>query len=146
MADGSYALQVYTREHGWFVKSARMGGEDVYQKGVQLERGASGGSLEIILSSDGAQLEGSVTDNEHDQPIAGAQVRLKFDPETPYNRSRSHSTRTDQNGHFSFDVLPPGKYRVVAKLPSATPEVPPISSDPTTVTLGVCREYGITIS
>src|SRR5208283_999274 len=135
VADGSYALQVSGMENGWFVKSARMGGEDVYQKGAQIEKGASAGSLEIMLSSDGAQLEGSVRDKEHDQPIAGAQVRVKFDPETPYNRSCSHSASTDQNGHFSFDALPPGKYRVVAKLPSATPEVPAISSDPTTVTV-----------
>ncbi len=136
VVDGSYVLHVFPVEQGWFVKSARQGGEDVYQKGVQVEKGASAGRLEIVLGSDGAQLEGSVTDKDHDQPIAGAQVRLKFDPETPYNRGHGHIINTDQNGHFTFDSLPPGKYSVVARLPSATPEVPAIKSDPQIVTLG----------
>jgi protocatechuate 3,4-dioxygenase beta subunit len=133
VADGSYALQVSGVEQGWFTKSARLGAEDVYQKGVQVEQGNSGGSLEIILSSAGAQLEGSVAD--HDKPVAGAQVRVKPDPETQFNRNRSRSTSTDQNGHFSFDVLPPGKYRVIARLPSAAPEVPAVSSEPKAVML-----------
>jgi hypothetical protein len=64
VADGGYALHVGVEE-GWFVKSARLGGEDVFQKGVQVEKGASGGSLEIVLSSEGAQLDGTVTDKEH---------------------------------------------------------------------------------
>ena len=106
------------------------------RKEFKWKKGLRPASLEIVLGSDGAQLEGSVTDKDHDQPIAGAQVRLKLDPETPYNRSRSHSANTDQNGHFTFDSLPPGKYRLVAKLPSATPEVPAIKSDPQIVTLG----------
>ena len=133
VADGSYALHVSGMEQGWFVKSGRLGAEDVYQKGLQVERANAGGSLEIVLSSASAQLEGSVTD--HDKPVVGALVRARPDPETAYNRNRSRDTSTDQNGHFSFDILPPGKYRVVAKLPSATPEVPAISSEPKVVTL-----------
>jgi protocatechuate 3,4-dioxygenase beta subunit len=136
VADGGYVLHISLMEQGWFVKSARQAGEDVYQKGVQLEKGASAGSLEIVLSSDGARLEGSVTDKDHDQPIAGARVQLKLEPQTPYNRGRGRIINTDQNGHFTFDSLPPGKYRLVARLPSATPEVPAINSEPQIVTLG----------
>jgi hypothetical protein len=58
-----------------------------------------------------------------------------LDPGTPYNRVRSHQTSTDQNGQFNFKALPSGKYRVTAKLPSATPEVPAIRSEPQTITL-----------
>jgi hypothetical protein len=50
-------------------------------------------------------------------------------------RRRSPSTNTDQNGTFSFKSLPAGKYQIIAKLPSATPEVPSIKSEPQTVTL-----------
>jgi len=133
VADGRYSLHVMGMEQGWFVKSARLGGEDVTQRGVQVERGNSGGSLEVVLSSASAQLDGSVTD--HDKPVVGAQVRARPDPVTPYNRHRSRSATTDQNGQFAFDDLPPGKYRVLAKLPSAAPEVPPVSSEPQVVTL-----------
>ncbi len=43
---------------------------------------------------------------------------------------------TDQNGQFTIPTIPPGKYKVVAKLPSGTPEVPALKSEPQIVTLG----------
>jgi protocatechuate 3,4-dioxygenase beta subunit len=132
--DGSYALQVYGMEQGWYVTSARLGAEDVLQKGLQMERGTSTATLEIVLSSASAQLEGAVSD--HDKPAVGAQVRVKPDPETTYNRQRSNNTSTDQNGHFIFHALPPGKYRVTARLRSASSEAPVTTSDAKIVTLG----------
>jgi hypothetical protein len=132
--DGNYALRVYGMEPGWYVKSARFEAEDVLQKGLEVERGSSGGTLEIALSSATAELEGAVT--EHDKPAAGAQVRVKPEPETPYNRIRSTTASTDQNGHFTFSTLPPGKYRVTAKLPSVSAEAPATASEPKIVTLG----------
>jgi len=133
--DGDYALLVYTTlEQGWYMKSAHLGGEDVVQGGLQLERASLNGTLEIVLSSAGAQLEGAVSDQG--KPAVGAQVRARPEPETAYNRMRSKSTTTDQNGHFIFNTLPPGKYRVTAKLPAASSEVPSTPSEPKIVTLG----------
>jgi protocatechuate 3,4-dioxygenase beta subunit len=134
VSDGNYALQVSGIEQGWYIKSARLGAQDVLQKGLVLEQGFAGGTLEIVLGSARAQLEGTVT--EHDQPVAGAQVRARPEPETFYNRTRSASASTDQNGHFTFDALAPGKYRITAKLPSVLPESRAITSEPKTVTLG----------
>ena len=134
VGDGDYALLVYDLEQGWYVRSARVGGEDVLEKGLQVEKGSFSGTLEIVLSSSGAQLEGSVTD--HDKPAGGAQVWAKPEPETPYNRMRLKTATTDQNGHFIFRTLPPGKYRVTAKLPSVSPEAPATASEPKVVTLG----------
>ena len=74
VSDGDYALRVYGMEQGWYVRSARLGGEDVLEKGLQLEKGVTG-TLEIVLSSSGAQLEGTVTD--HDKPAGGAEVVAK---------------------------------------------------------------------
>ena len=34
MAASGYALEVYLPEQVWFVKSARLGNEDAFQKGV----------------------------------------------------------------------------------------------------------------
>jgi hypothetical protein len=131
--DGDYALRVYGMEQGWYVRSARLGGEDVLEKGLQLEKGVTG-TLEIVLSSSGAQLEGAVTDR--DKPAGGAEVVAKPEPETPYNRMRSRNATTDQNGRFTFRTLPPGKYRVTAKLASASPDTPATASEPKVVTLG----------
>lgn len=134
VVDGDYALRIYGLEQGWYVRSAHMGGDDVLEKGLQVEKGSVSGNLEIVLSSSGAQLEGSVTD--HDKPAGGAHVWAKPERETPYNRMRSNSATTDQNGHFTFNTLAPGKYRVTAKLAADSFDAPATASEPKIVTLG----------
>jgi len=67
--DGTFALQVYGLESGWFIKSARIGAHDVLEEGLEVEKGATGGRLEVVLSSACPQLEGSVI--EDDQPLTG---------------------------------------------------------------------------
>ena len=59
-------------ELGWLVKSAHWGNEDVLQHGVQVENSAVKGNLDIVISNDGAQIEGSVTDDQN-HPLAGVQ-------------------------------------------------------------------------
>jgi hypothetical protein len=96
---------------------------------LQVENGSSGGSLEIVVSSGTALLDGSVT--KDDKPAIGARVRLVLDPETPYNRMRSRTVSTDQNGRFSLQIAP-GKYQVVARSRGLTGGAA-ASSDPRTV-------------
>jgi hypothetical protein len=134
--DGSYTLSAYLPEQGWFVKSAHVGNDDAFQKGVQVEDGAAKGNLEIVISNDGAQLEGTVTESDKNQPVVGAQIKLRIDPESEYNRDHSKQAITDQNGHFIIKDLPPGKYKVTARIPSPEEGVPPVKSDPVAVTLG----------
>ncbi len=132
--DGNYALRVFGADQGWYVKSARIGAKDALQDGLEVEKGSSGGTLEIVLSSASAQLEGEVTSD--DKPVAGAEVRAKPDPETPYNRIRAGGTITDQNGHFILNNLAPGKYKITARMPSVSPAAPATTSEAKTVTLG----------
>ncbi|HEY4961156.1 MAG TPA: carboxypeptidase-like regulatory domain-containing protein, partial [Terriglobales bacterium] len=136
VADGSYILQAGGFEQGWFVKSAHLGSEDVLLAGVQVENGAVAGRLDIVVSSESAQIEGTVTDGDQNQPLVGVQLRARPDPETDYNRFRSPQTTTDQNGHFVLKDIPPGKYKVTAKMPSSGNGAPAIKSDPVSVTLG----------
>jgi len=136
VADGSYILRAGGFEQGWFVKSAHLGSEDVLLAGVQVENGAVAGRLDIVVSSEGAQIEGTVTDGDQNQPLVGVQLRARPDPETDYNRFRSPQTTTDQNGHFVLKDIPPGKYKVTAKMPSSGNGAPAIKSDPVSVTLG----------
>jgi len=132
ISDGSYAVRVGISEGGWYAKSIRFGADDVLEKGLQIEAGSSGAPLEIVMSSATAQLEGSVI--EDDKAVVAAQVRLRPDPETPYNESRGREATTDQNGHFSITDLAPGKYRVTAKL-TAEPGLPAPKSEAQAVTL-----------
>jgi hypothetical protein len=133
IADGSYVLWVNPPEQGWYVKAAHWGADDVLEKGLQVETGSSKGALEIVMATGGAQLEGNVTDGK--SSVVAAQVRLTPEPATVYNRMHRESATTDQYGHFLMNDIRPGKYRVVAKIPSGTPDIPAVASDPQTVTL-----------
>lgn len=130
--DGDYGINVWGLEHDWFVRSARLGSSDLLEKGLQVEKGAAGGRLEIVVSSASAQLEGSVTDGDH--AVIGARVRITPEPETHYNRFRSQNTRTDQTGRFSITGIAPGKYRVLATH-RASLESSSIESEPQILTL-----------
>jgi hypothetical protein len=94
--------------------------------------GGSPGKLEVVIASDGGQLDGSVADD--DGPVVGARVRLNPDPITAFNHIRIERTTTDQLGHFSISNIAPGKYKLSAR-PMTSSETPPYKSDPQSVTL-----------
>ena len=130
--EGNYAIEVYGEDESrWYVKSARLGSDDVLEHGLEVEKG-TGGTLEIVISAARAQLDGSVTQDE--KPVIGARVRIVADSETPYNRMRRRDTTTDQNGQFVLPGVAPGKYRVTARSPadSASGDA---KADPQSVTL-----------
>ena len=104
--DGSYSFSVWGLDRGAYVRSVRRGPDDLLEKGLQVEGGSSG-KLELIIGSDGAQVDGSVADD--DGAVIGARVRLIPDPLTAFNHIRSRTTTTDQLGHFSVSDVPPGK-------------------------------------
>lgn len=115
--EGSYSLGVSGLEHEAYIKSVRYGSEDALEKGVQVEGTAAPARIEVTVASSGAELEGSVSDDNG--AVAAARVRITPDPLTPYNRFRRRSAITDQFGHFSARGLPPGKYVVTAKPPAS---------------------------
>ncbi len=113
---------------------ARLGETDVLQKGIEIERGTVPGILEIVLGSGTARLDGTVM--QDNKPVVGAEIRVRPEPRTPYNEMRGTTSSTDQNGQFTIPTVAPGKYSVIAKLPSGTPEVPALASEPQVITLG----------
>ena len=130
--DANYSLSIWGLEHDAYVKSIRFGSDDVLEKGVQVESGGSSGRLDVVISSQGAQLEGSVGDD--DGPVIGARVRLAPDPLTPYNHLRIQRTTTDQFSHFSLATIAPGKSTPTAK-PMVSSETLPYKSEPQTLML-----------
>jgi hypothetical protein len=111
--EGNFTFNISGLEEGWYVKSARMGPDDILADGLQIEKGQGGGTIQVVVSNSSAQLEGSV--KEDGNVLVGARVRLKPDPETTFNRLRARSTSTDQSGRFAFTGVAPGQYQVVAK-------------------------------
>src|SRR5436853_6653432 len=103
-------------EHDWYVKSVRLGADDILEKGLQVEKGASGGRLEIVVSAASAQVEGSVNDGS--QAMIGVHVVITPEPETSYNRFRSPSGKSAQTRNCSITALAPGDYAVSASYPA----------------------------
>jgi len=101
-------------------------------KALHVEEGVVSGSLEIILSSERAEISGMFSNT--DKAVVGATVRIKPDPLTPFNQDRMQTAMTDQNGYFMCSGVTPGAYRVVATISSATDSTPQ-RSEPQTLTL-----------
>ncbi len=109
---GRYHLNIFSLPGDYYLKSARLGDQEVLESGLDLIHGISG-TLEITLSSNGGQVEGVVL-NANDQPEAGATVVMV--PDEP-RRGQSHlykDVTTDQYGRFTIRSIAPGGYKLFA--------------------------------
>jgi hypothetical protein len=131
VSEGTYAVSVHGLDQTWHVKSVRLGTDDVLAKGLEIEKGRASGTIQIAVSNSGAELTGSVV--QDDKPVVGARVRINPDPQTRFNRLLSRTTNTDQGGRFSFSGLTPGQYLVTAKITGEAQAN--ASSDPKSVDL-----------
>jgi protocatechuate 3,4-dioxygenase beta subunit len=99
---------------GWlpkdlYIKDARLDGGDVLNTTRRFD---NSGKLEILLSSDGGRVAGTVTKKDL-QLAPGAQVFLV----PSEDRGRDDLLKTvaaDQNGRFTFSGVAPGNYRLLA--------------------------------
>jgi protocatechuate 3,4-dioxygenase beta subunit len=118
---GDYEIDAYpnvpetyfqSMPENYYVKSARLEGVDVLTAGVTVGTQDVPGSLEIVVSLNGATLDGVISQDH--QPFPKATVALVPDP--PYRAiSRLFkSDTTDQNGHFFLQGIAPGNYKVFA--------------------------------
>jgi hypothetical protein len=112
VSDGDYEINVDNLPENSFVKSARLGGIDVLTAGVTVDTKQAPGSLEILVSPNGASVDGAITNDQ--QPFQGATVAIVPDPPHRGERRLFKSTTTDQNGHFTLQGLSPGDYKVFA--------------------------------
>jgi hypothetical protein len=112
VAAAKYFVTVGGLPQGTYIKSMRLGGQDVTRTPLDLTSG--GGALDIVLSSKAADIAGAVR-NEKGEPMQGIPVTLW--PKIP-DRSNSaggiKTANTDQNGGFKISGLAPGEYYVAA--------------------------------
>jgi hypothetical protein len=109
LSPGHYEVRVYAS--GDLVpKSIRAEDTDAMQEGLTVSHPGKL-ALEIVMSHDGATIEGVVKDKD-DQPVPGATVVLI--PET--KRRSQHGlhlqTSTDQFGRYRFSSATPGEYKL----------------------------------
>ena len=110
--EGDYEINVENLPENYFVKSARLDGVDVLTAGVTVDTKQAPGTLEIVVSPNGANVDGVISKDQ--QPFQGATVTLIPDPPHRAERRLFKSTTTDQNGHFLLQGLSPGDYKVFA--------------------------------
>jgi hypothetical protein len=94
---------------GFYVKEARFAQLDVLSQPLRFS-GVAGGALEIVLSSNGSQVDGIAMDGRS-APMAG--VRVVLVPDRQRHRTDLFKTTiSDSSGRFVFRTVPPGDYRV----------------------------------
>ena len=94
----------------YITKSVRLDGRDVADSGFTVNVRTS---LDVVVSANGATIEGTVVDSKG-KPVASAAV---VDVPNAERRNRHDLYRrdtTDELGHFSLRGLNPGKYTVLA--------------------------------
>jgi protocatechuate 3,4-dioxygenase beta subunit len=113
--EGTFQVSVWGQPPGYspdfYLKSARANGEEILEKGLTIGAGSARGQLEIVLSSAGARIEGTVTD-ENDLPSAGALVALVPEGERRQQFRLYDETTTDQYGIFILRGVAPGTYKL----------------------------------
>jgi Carboxypeptidase regulatory-like domain len=100
-----------------FLKSARMGGEDVTTRPMNLTSGAAG-ALQIVVSTNTATIQGTGP--------AGEMVFAATGENEPGQGTRA--AQVDSNGQFKMEGLAPGQYRIAvgengATIPDGSQEV-----------------------
>jgi beta-lactamase regulating signal transducer with metallopeptidase domain len=108
---GEYRFGMLPSPAMYYIKEARYRGEDALNKPIVVERSGSD-TLDVILSSRVAQIDGTITDSKS-QPVRDIQAVLIPDQ----HRERVELFRTansDQDGHFSISGMAPGDYKLFA--------------------------------
>ena len=120
--DGTLAIQNVSADHYWvnvyglppafYLKSVRMGDADSLESGLDTSQGAAG-TLEITISGNGGQIEGSAADSKQ-KPATGAVVSLVPDAPRRERLILFKTVMTDTMGHFSITGIAPGEYKLFA--------------------------------
>jgi hypothetical protein len=108
----NYRVNVFGLPPPFYVKSIRMGEADGLETGLDLSRGA-GGPLEILLSPNAGQVEGTVLDAKQ-QPASVGTVVLVPDVRHRDQPQLFKLTGLNASGHFTIAGIAPGDYKLFA--------------------------------
>lgn len=110
--EDTYLVSVTGTSDEVYLKSVRVGGQDVLESGLTVGRGRPVSGIEVTLSAAAGRLDGLVL-GEDSLP---AEATVALVP-TAARREQVHlykNTRTDQLGRFSLTGIAPGEYKVFA--------------------------------
>jgi hypothetical protein len=107
-----YRLNAFGSPEDYYIKSALVGDKEALDSLLDFTQGASG-TLDILLSSNGGQVEGVVL-NAAEQPVTGAAVVLVPDEPRRAQTRLYKDVSTDQYGRFNIKGIAPGGYKLFA--------------------------------
>jgi protocatechuate 3,4-dioxygenase beta subunit len=110
LGEGTYHAAVFGMSKDCYIKDIRYGESSVLKDGFPVTRGDAG-SLEIILSSRGARVQGTVMDSDG-LPQAGVSIVLVPDLAQRENYQKYKTESTDQYGNFDLRGIAPGDYKL----------------------------------
>jgi hypothetical protein len=105
----AYFISVLGLPDGYYVKSVRLGREDVFEGGATFAAKTEQ-PLEIVLSARAATIRGTVVDAAAGITVALVATDEKRRAQAEFNRS----ALTDAQGKFTLVNLPPGDYKLFA--------------------------------
>jgi hypothetical protein len=108
-----YDINVFGLPESFYLKSIRLGEQDVTDTGVDFTQGVPAGILTMILNPNGGQVDGAVQNAKGDA-AAGATVTLIPDAEHRSISWMYKTANTDQNGYFTVKGVRPGEYKIYA--------------------------------
>ncbi len=113
VSQDAYDIYVSGLPEGFYLKSARIGDQDITETGADFTQGVPAGEMTVTINPKGAQIEGTVQ-NAKGENAASATVTL-----IPDEKHRSiawlyKTASTDQNGHFTMKGVRPGEYKIYA--------------------------------
>lgn len=108
---GVYRVNIYIVA-GSYVRSIRFGDQDASSGRIDVTQGA-GAALNIVLSTDVGELQGSVQ-TEDGEPAAGAMITVVPRDELEDRSDLFYEIFSDPNGNFDYKDLAPGEYKVFA--------------------------------
>ncbi|HXU50182.1 MAG TPA: carboxypeptidase-like regulatory domain-containing protein, partial [Candidatus Binatia bacterium] len=111
--DGQYTVNLFSRCGACFVKAVTSNGADLSGKPVDIEGGTGPSPLEIVYSSNTADVSGTVAASDN-QPGIGALVVVIPNADAPDRERRYRTATTDQYGRFDVKGVPPGEYTIIA--------------------------------
>ena len=108
---GEYVVTLQSLPPGYYVKDARIEHADALDRPM-IVSGPATGSLSVVLSSKGGQVEGVVVDTRR-RVVSG--IRAVLVPvRRPARVDLYRTAITDQSGRFIVRGIPPGDYKVLA--------------------------------
>lgn len=113
LAAGAYSVIVNGVPAGHYLKSVQMGGVDVLDSGLFLPAGGAPGELEVVLGSEGGQVDGVVL-NDEQKAASGAQVVLVPGGDRRGRTFLYKTAITGGDGRFHLGDIAPGDYRLYA--------------------------------